>query len=370
MRAVSCPQLRSRLAVLSIQAEARPYPRVGVRADAGKKRGPERICFTLSGRITFLYTNSYDGTSDLIVRELGPENVFRFNFDLWGDYELAIEPGSFEARDPSGRSVRLEDIVKVYWRKPIQVRELFPENAISAERVYAEEELWYAMRDLVNLLWQEGKVVLVEPLAENRVGKFVQMRVAEGLFEVPPWKFIMGSPGRLVPDKESVVKSLTLGRVAERSVIYATKVREEELNPDEPWFVQDCVEAEADVTVVFVRGRLFPFELRRDFTDLSVDWRVVSLDPQYSKWVHFRLPAPTETAIREYMGRLSLDYGRLDFLRRPTGEYVFLEVNPHGEWGWLDPKGKIGVLGAIINEVSPLTPIHPLPVTPSFAMRA
>ena len=342
----------------------------GLRLGNIKRQGPERILFTLPGGITFLYTNSFDGTSDLVVRELGPENVFRFNFDLWSDYELSIEPGGFELRDPSGRTLRPEDVAKVYWRKPIQVRELFPEKALSADRIYAEEELWYAVRDVVNLLWQEGKVVLVEPLAENRIGKFVQMRVAEDLFEVPPWRFLRGSPQRLAAGKQSVVKSLTLGRVAERSVIYATKVREEELDPNEPWFLQDCVEAEADVTVVFVRGQLFPFELKRDFTDLSVDWRVVSLEPRFSNWVHFSLPAPLEAAIRAYMGRLSLDYGRLDLLRRPSGEYVFLEVNPHGEWGWLDPKGRIGVLKAIIEEVSPRTPIHPLPVTPAFSMRA
>ena len=259
---------------------------------------------------------------------------------------------------------------KVYWRKPIQVRELFPEKSLSSEQLYAEEELWYAMRDLVNLLWEEGKVVLVEPLAENRVGKFVQMRAAEGLFEVPPWKFLRGSPEDLTAGRQSVVKSLTLSRVAPRAVVFATKVPEGELDPNEPWFIQDCIEAHADITVVFVQGKLFSFELSRTFTDRSIDWRVVSLEPQFSHWASHRLPEEVGNAIHAYMARLSLDYGRLDFLRRSSGDYVFLEVNPHGEWGWLDPHGEEGVLKEIIEAVSPLTPVHPIPVTPFFSTRA
>ena len=35
--------------------------------------------------ITFIYTNSYDTTTDLLVAKLGSERVFRFNFNLWRD---------------------------------------------------------------------------------------------------------------------------------------------------------------------------------------------------------------------------------------------------------------------------------------------
>lgn len=324
----------------------------------------------LNRHVTFLYTNSYDGTADVVVNELGPENVFRFNFDLWSEYEVFIGPGDFEIRNPAGNGISSKNVAKVYWRKPIQTRVLFPEGTYSPEDAYAEDELWYAARDLVNLYWEKGKVVLVEPLAENRVGKFVQMRAAEGLFEVPAWKFLRGSSRRFIEQKESVVKSLTLNRIADRSVMYATRVPENELDPREPWFVQDFVEAEADITIVYVRGKLFAFALERGFTDRSIDWRVVSLDPSFPNWVPHSLPDPITAAIREYMTRLSLDYGRLDLLLKGSGDYLFLEVNPNGEWGWLDPSGDEGILNAIIDEVSPKTPIHPIPVRPGFAMPA
>lgn len=320
--------------------------------------------------ITFLYTNSYDGTADLVVRELGLANVFRFNFDLWGDYQLRLGPRNLEIRNPAGLTLRPEGVAKVYWRKPMPTREIFPERSFPTEQLYAEAEMWYAMRDLVNLLWQQGKVVLVEPFAENRVGKFVQLRVAADLFQVPPWKFLRGWPEHLAPGQQSVVKSLTLDRVADRAVIYATRVPEAELDPHSPWFVQDYVEADKDITVVFVRGQLFALELERSFKERSIDWRPVSLEPAFPPWKPHALPDSLVAAIRQFMVRLSLDYGRLDFLLRPSGEYAFLEVNPHGEWGWLDPRGELGILPAVIHEVSPHTPVHPLPVGAPFAMPA
>ncbi len=321
----------------------------------------------MNSHVTFLYTNSYDGTADVVVSELGSENVFRFNFDLWSEYEIYIGPEDFEIKNPAGNAVNTKNVAKVYWRKPIQTRTLFPEGTYSPEDMYAEDELWYAARDLINLHWEKGKVVLVEPLAEMRVGKFVQLRAAQGLFEAPAWKFLRGSPRRFTGEKQSVVKSLTLNRIADRAVMYATKVPEHELDPREPWFIQDFVDAAADITIVYVRGKIFAFELERGFTDQSIDWRVVSLDPSFSNWMPHNLPEKIAARVREYMTRLSLDYGRLDLLLTKSGEYMFLEVNPNGEWGWLDPSGENGILPAIVEEVSPDTPLHPIAVRPCFS---
>ena len=43
----------------------------------------------------FLITNSIDDTSDEIVRRVGESRVFRFNIDLWRDYEIRVDPGGF-----------------------------------------------------------------------------------------------------------------------------------------------------------------------------------------------------------------------------------------------------------------------------------
>ena len=53
-------------------------------------------------------------------------------------------------------------------------------------------------------------------------------------------------------------------------------MRPAELHRGTPWLLQDLVDARFDVTVVYVRGGIFAFELDRTaFTDKSVDWREV-----------------------------------------------------------------------------------------------
>ena len=59
------------------------------------------------------------------------------------------------------------------------------------------------------------------------------------------------------------------------------------------------------------------------------------------------------------MDDLKLQYGRIDFLLKGN-EYWFLEVNPNGEWGWLDAEGQHGLLKKVVLETSPDTVIHPL----------
>jgi len=325
------------------------------------------------GRATFLYTNSYDATVDLLVSRLGTDAVFRFNLDLWRDYAIQIRPDGFSLEDPSGRRLTSENVAKALWRKPLFGRELFPRSSgagSASEEAYLEDELSYAMDELVNLLWSEQKLVLVEPRAHKRIGKLVQMRVAAGLLDVPPWKFVRGRRGR--PSfTRPVVKSLGGSPVEERSVLFTSRVDEAELDPSSAWFIQEYVPAVADVTVVYIRGDLYAFELPRSpFLDRTVDWREAAARSGEWEWSPHALPARLGTALCIYMQRLALDFGRIDLLLRDDGRYAFLEVNPNGEWAWLDPEGRHGLLDRMVEELSPLTPVHPLGSSGSKRMAA
>jgi hypothetical protein len=33
----------------------------------------------------------------------------------------------------------------------------------------------------------------------------------------------------------------------------------------------------------------------------------------------------------------ALLYGALDFIVTPSGEWIFLEINPNGQWAWIKP---------------------------------
>lgn len=303
-----------------------------------------------------------DVTSDLLISKIGSERIFRFNFNLWRDYKIRMSADGFEFENPLGRRVTDRDIAKFYWRKPARTADLSATALVSERDNYIEEELWYMLREAVNLLWSRGRVVLVEPFADIRCGKLNQARAAARYFNIPPFQCVFGDAKALRPGRRSVVKSLSSTRINKESAFYTTAVEEAELDPQIPWTIQDLVEAEKDVTVAVVRDKVFAFELeRKPFANRTLDWREVASDYVTDEWKIHRLPAAIERGVLSLMADLQLHYGRTDLLYA-NGSYHFLEVNPNGEWGWLDPSGAHGLLGKIIDEISPETALHPLPV--------
>lgn len=323
-----------------------------------------------SPHVLLLITNSYDTTADLLVSRLGPEAVFRFNFDIWPDYGFELTEGGAAFRDPSGRAIATPDIAKVLWRKPRSRSGYRPASQTDEDRYY-DQEVWYVLRDIVNFLWLDGKVVLAEPFADLRAGKFVQMRVAKHHFQVPSFQFRRAMPSRFAAEAPVVAKSLTMEPVGEdagRELLFTTRVDDAALAPHCPWMVQQLVDATRDVTVAFVRDRLFAFELdRTQFRDRHTDWRELPAEARPLGWHPHALPKEIATAIFAFMAEMGLHFGRFDFLLGPDG-YFFLEVNSNGEWAWLDADGRHGLLPKVVEEIAPWTEVHPLPMPRGIAL--
>jgi hypothetical protein len=120
--------------------------------------------------------------------------------------------------------------------------------------------------------------------------------------------------------------------------IFVQSVDAAHLSPDFPWLLQDIGQGARDATVLFVDGSCFGFEMRATRAELRVeDWRTLPHSDR-EHWRPWVLPAPARERITAYMGRLGLRFGRLDFLSGES-ELTFLEVNPNGQFGWLDEPG-------------------------------
>ena len=306
--------------------------------------------------VTLLFTNSIDYVADLLVKNLGSEQVFRYNTDLWQDYKLLVSDRTIEIEDPIGRRVTEADIVKVFRRSSMRASNIFPATKLTDAERYDEEEVWMALSDILNIFWEQGKVVLNQPLATTRSCKMQQLRVAAQYFDVTPFRFVVGAAEHLRPGGQAVAKSFTF-KFADGSGFYARKVDEGSLDPAHPWFLTDFVEADEDVTVALVRDELFAYALAREpFLEQTIDWRKAPSSHAHRGWKPVKIPPALSQAIFAFAADIGIHYARLDFLRKDS-RYTFLEANYAGEWGWLDPDNQNGLMAKILYEIDPRTPL-------------
>jgi len=54
------------------------------------------------------------------------------------------------------------------------------------------------------------------------------------------------------------------------------------------------------------------------------------------KYATHQLPPDTATKLHELMNRLGLVYGAIDLRLTPDGRYVFLEINPAGQFLYIE----------------------------------
>jgi glutathione synthase/RimK-type ligase-like ATP-grasp enzyme len=101
-----------------------------------------------------------------------------------------------------------------------------------------------------------------------------------------------------------------------------------------PVIFQEYVAAEADLRVTVVGERMFAAAIRPAPGAYAVDYR---MDIQGASFVATELDAGTQQRLRALMERLGLVYGAIDLRRTVDGD-VFLEVNPAGEWRFVEDR--------------------------------
>ena len=146
----------------------------------------------------------------------------------------------------------------------------------------------------------------------------------EGQFAVPPAKTI-DEPERV--NDAVFARILTLERMEQLDRIVACPVA-----------LQEYIEKRLELRITIVGESIFAAEIySQEYKDTEIDWRHLSMTPDAvpTHKVH-SLPDEISSKLLSLMKRLGLVFGCIDMILTPEGEYVFLEVNPAGQWGWIE----------------------------------
>ena len=107
-----------------------------------------------------------------------------------------------------------------------------------------------------------------------------------------------------------------------------------ELIRQAPALLQEHVAKRVELRITVIGARIFPAALHsQDVEKAKIDWRKATGQIRHEKYV---LPSSVEKALRRMVDRFGLQYAAIDMIVTPAGEHVFLEINPNGQFGWID----------------------------------
>jgi glutathione synthase/RimK-type ligase-like ATP-grasp enzyme len=119
---------------------------------------------------------------------------------------------------------------------------------------------------------------------------------------------------------------------------------QEEDSRDMPVVMQEFVRSKRDVRVTVVGNTCFPAETAEE---IDGDWRI---HKDRTRFVKVDLPIRISDLCIALVRRLGLVYGAID-LARVGEEYWFFEINPTGEWGWVDDIFNGGITEALVEHL-------------------
>lgn len=127
-----------------------------------------------------------------------------------------------------------------------------------------------------------------------------------------------------------------------QKVCYTTPLGEQEIARLDlirltPGLFQENVPKSYELRVTIIGRTVFATEIHSQaLEEARDDWRAA--DVEDLRHVPHSLPAAVETRCLAFLERFGLAYGAMDFIVTPDGDYVFLENNAGGQFGWLEDK--------------------------------
>lgn len=103
-----------------------------------------------------------------------------------------------------------------------------------------------------------------------------------------------------------------------------------------PMTFQEKVPKQLELRTIIVGQRVFTAAVDSQRSQLAKhDWRKQGL-ALINSWEEYNLPPDVEKKLLELLAYFGLNYGAIDIILTPDGRHIFLEVNPVGEFFWLE----------------------------------
>lgn len=249
-------------------------------------------------------------------------------------------------RDMSG-------VRSVWWRRP-QPFQVQADVSGSEDRGFAYSECHAAIAGLWSCL--DAHWVNKPESDEVAARKAYQLKVAAGLGLRVPRTLITNDPASAAAfiDAEGAAGTIYKAFSATEHAWRETRL----LRPEErahldavrfaPVIFQEHIRADIDLRITVIGDAIFPAEILSGETDYHVDFRMTMHAATIRAHV---LPDDVVVKLHALIGALGLVYGAIDMRLTPDGEYVFLEINPAGQWLFIEERTGQPITAALANQL-------------------
>lgn len=290
-----------------------------------------------------------DISADRMVRMLADRAVPVFRVDMsWFPQQLTLDAelrnGRWTGRLATPyREVRLEELRSIWYRNPSSFQ--FPAAMSGPERQHAQHEAKLGLGGVLGALpvrWVN------HPSRHADAGYKPRQLIAAaraGLSVAPTLvtndaAAVRRFAARSAPDGV-VTKMLGASAICEqggRRVALTQRLTDADLDDLRgveltAHLVQRWASKREEARVIVIDTHLFAVAIQAQSQAAYVDWR-----SDYGALRYEAIPLPTgvEHSIRAVMRELGLVYGAFDFVITPNSKWIFLEVNPGGQFGFLE----------------------------------
>lgn len=283
----------------------------------------------------------YDFSTDLVVQELEHRCVpyLRLNKESFSDYclTLDIHRNVLEVEVNGFHYIVDESVQSIYYRQPVFLRNT-PGDPLSVEEQLCRSQWMGFLRSL--LVFDKAKWINPPEATYVSETKAYQLKIASGIgFKIP--STLIGNDVKKFNGfgDKVIIKSLDTVLLRDRDeclFTYSTISNVEELSDGEvrsaPLTIQEYIYPKIDIRVTVIGGKVYAVKILSNGEGIDDDWRVTASDKL--EYIDFDLPVPIKSLCLKLVGDLGLTFGAIDFIQR-NDEFVFIEINPTGEWGWL-----------------------------------
>ncbi|WP_343703591.1 hypothetical protein [Chitinophaga sp.] len=298
-----------------------------------------------------IITHKADFTADYVINKLNLLNIpyYRFNCE-----DVLDRYYSIEIVDRIKYSLNGNNTFSAVWFRRTKLPE-FKGQPLET-RAFLQGEVRCFFDNLFSIIparWLSPPMNVYR--AENKI---LQLQEATKIgFTIPDT--IVTNSRELIKEfyyrhgKEVIIKPLYNNKLmveGRLGLIYTSRIKQQYIDEIDqylisPSIVQSEIKKEYELRVTVVGNNVFPASVNsQSDRDTIIDWRKKRL-----RFNSYKLPDDIKRKCIELVNTLGLSFGAIDLVKSTDGKYYFLEINPNGQWAWIENDTGLKISDAIIN---------------------